>query len=84
MISIIFSFIKLLNSFLLLSNPPESTRTKDLLFISKLSFSKSLVLPGSLKIIDLRFLTNLLKRVDFPTFGLPTIDINGIILNKCL
>ena len=34
---------------------------------------------GSLKIIECLRPTSLLKRVDFPTFGLPTIDINGII-----
>ena len=69
------------NSLFLGSNPPVSTITNSEPLHSASLYSLSLVTPGRSSTIAILSPTKLLKRVDFPTFGLPTIATIGFILS---
>ena len=59
------------------SIPPVSTSINSRLSHSHLAYILSLVTPGVSSTIDRRFPMSLLKSVDFPTLGLPTIATTG-------
>src|SRR5690242_792660 len=57
--------------------PPVSTISKDLPFQVALPYMRSRVMPGSSVTMDRRCPMIRLNRVDFPTFGRPTMAIKG-------
>ena len=61
--------------------PPVSTSVTGWLPNNHLSGIGSLVTPGVGSVIALLFPINLLKSVDFPTLGLPTIEIRGRLVS---
>src|SRR5574344_1683075 len=44
------------------------------------AYNLSLVTPGVSSTIEIRLLTNILNRVDFPTLGLPTMATIGLLI----
>ena len=61
------------------SIPPVSIKVKYLFNHSTSVNILSLVTPGVSSTIDILFPANLLNRVDFPTFGLPTTATMGLL-----
>ncbi len=63
-----------------MSSPPVSTRVNSVSIQDASAYRRSLVVPGMSSTIASRSPTTRLNRVDFPTFGLPTIATIGFLL----
>ena len=61
------------------SMPPVSTISKVRFLHSHWAYSRSRVTPGVSSTMDSRRPHNLLKSMDLPTFGLPTIATRGFM-----